>query len=438
MFTKSEGWWIALLTLVAGIEITSAAGRAVGAVSLEAKVTDTEAGSVFTTTPATGGTIISNSTTKDHTLPGNPSFTVTSTASGPTSYAYASVSDAIVSGVAKKTVAPTVIVKPGYPTGHTTAYADPTGAVTLQVDPSSINPNQGTQGVNMLFSFPDVTSNDVDHTISDNLGANLLGVSSPSQGIVRDSAGLTTAQQNGAFNVVYSVNASAFQNGTFLFTFSGTATFVPGGPGQGDTVTFGGGFSNPTTGFQSSPDTTNPNAIITTLTGLPSRTFQVESGSPFTLTVDATMSIGDENETINLSANPITRNLGVIGLFTTGAAPVDRPDFVVKAIPTIIPGDFNFDGSVNATDIPSMMRALANLSSFETTNNLTNQQLMTVGDVNHDGKVSNADLQSLIHNLIFGGGSATAVPEPGSALLLGFGLVAIVCGRRYTRTRSRG
>jgi hypothetical protein len=100
---------------------------------------------------------------------------------------------------------------------------------------------------------------------------------------------------------------------------------------------------------------------------------------------------------------------------------------------TVLPGDFNRDGHVDAADILPMEQALASLSGYQMAHNtLSTAQLLAIEDVNGDGQVNNADLQALLNDLNSGGGSAGSVPEPDSIALLSFGALAIAF-----RLRSR-
>ncbi|HTQ37586.1 MAG TPA: dockerin type I repeat-containing protein [Pirellulales bacterium] len=103
-------------------------------------------------------------------------------------------------------------------------------------------------------------------------------------------------------------------------------------------------------------------------------------------------------------------------------------------------GDFNFDHHVDAGDIIAMEQALANPAAYEATNDLTNNDLLEIGDLNGDGKVNNADLQYLISYLNFGEGSLSrAVPEPASLMLLGLAAPALaaVAHRRRKKLMSQ-
>ena len=117
-----------------------------------------------------------------------------------------------------------------------------------------------------------------------------------------------------------------------MFNFNGTATFAAGGSGQPDTVTFGGGFNIGSIVVDSKHDSNNPNAIVTTLSNLPAIPFEVVAGQDFDLTVDVAMSIGTDSNGDPIGQNftfgsLLTRPIGAMGLFTTGAAPVDRQNF---------------------------------------------------------------------------------------------------------------
>ena len=331
MSSNSEVSRIARLGLAAIIVATfGLSGRIWAAVTIESKVTDTEAGAAFTTTPATGGTITTTATSKDHKITGNPTFNVTTTASGATSYGYAAVSDAISGSIATKTVAPSVVVKPGFPVGKTTAYSDPIGPVTMQVHPSSGAPNQL---VNMQFFFPGAASADVDHSIDDSTGRSsqqLNSSASPSQGIVIDTGGLSTAQLNGLLDVAYHVNVQVSQASTGLDAtiFFGNILFTNG------TVSFTDNFtqSGSTVGFNESISGTDH---IFTITGLGSvaKAFQVQANSDFDVDMDVSMTVGNENGPDFTNGALLTRPTGVLGLFTAALAPIDRDNFSLTATP---------------------------------------------------------------------------------------------------------
>jgi hypothetical protein len=96
-----------------------------------------------------------------------------------------------------------------------------------------------------------------------------------------------------------------------------------------------------------------------------------------------------------------------------------------------LPGDFNRDGHVNAADIVAMEQALSNLPAYESAQGLNDSQLLGIADINGDGIVNNADIQSLVNLLKSGGGSAAAVPEPPSLVLMLLAIPAFLCLKRF-------
>ncbi|HEY2825980.1 MAG TPA: endo-1,4-beta-xylanase [Pirellulales bacterium] len=104
---------------------------------------------------------------------------------------------------------------------------------------------------------------------------------------------------------------------------------------------------------------------------------------------------------------------------------------------TPVLGDFNLDGHLTAADIAAAESALADLTTFRSTNRLTDDTYFdSIADVNGDGEVNNADLQSMIGRLIAGLGGSSSVPEPSSLALLGLGGFAL--GSLKRRRRQRG
>jgi hypothetical protein len=94
--------------------------------------------------------------------------------------------------------------------------------------------------------------------------------------------------------------------------------------------------------------------------------------------------------------------------------------------------DFNGDGAITVADLAPMLSAMNSPQTFMAANNLSSDDLLSMGDLNGDGKVTNADVQGLI-NMLASGGSASlsAVPEPPAVML---GAVAAVLGLAAVRT----
>jgi hypothetical protein len=101
-------------------------------------------------------------------------------------------------------------------------------------------------------------------------------------------------------------------------------------------------------------------------------------------------------------------------------------------------------------DVGALIGALADLSTYQApTGNgygatLTNADLQDIADVNSDTAVNNLDLQALIVATANGvalpgpgGGSLTAVPEPASVVLFGFGGVMLALRRVRRRPAKR-
>jgi hypothetical protein len=99
---------------------------------------------------------------------------------------------------------------------------------------------------------------------------------------------------------------------------------------------------------------------------------------------------------------------------------------ILKPIAQLLPGDLNRDNHVNAADISAMMLAMTNPTLYKSTYNVSDSQLQTLANVNNDGVVNNGDIQYLLKLLKTGGGSAAAVPEPSTGLLLILVLVRLI------------
>jgi fibronectin-binding autotransporter adhesin len=92
----------------------------------------------------------------------------------------------------------------------------------------------------------------------------------------------------------------------------------------------------------------------------------------------------------------------------------------------LLPGDFNRDHHVDASDIVPAIVSLTNPTVYEAQYGVNATDLSIIGDLNADGRFTNADMQSLLNLLLSGGGSTTPVPEPSAFVMsiLAFGVAA--------------
>jgi hypothetical protein len=103
-------------------------------------------------------------------------------------------------------------------------------------------------------------------------------------------------------------------------------------------------------------------------------------------------------------------------------------------------GDWDLNNTVNLSDIPAMLNALKDLNAYKSTNNLSTDDLLNVGDIDLSGVISNVDIQAeldLVSSLGFGSGAVASVPEPASLVLLGLGSLALIGSQLRRRRVSR-
>lgn len=104
--------------------------------------------------------------------------------------------------------------------------------------------------------------------------------------------------------------------------------------------------------------------------------------------------------------------------------------------PGFLPGDVNQDGHVDTADVVAMTTAFTDLSAYRAANpNLTDDNVLTIFDVNNDGMYNNGDMQGLLDKLLSGNGSVVGVPEPSTVVL---GLLGSLGLAVWTRKRALG
>jgi hypothetical protein len=96
------------------------------------------------------------------------------------------------------------------------------------------------------------------------------------------------------------------------------------------------------------------------------------------------------------------------------------------------PGDYNKDGHVNAADITALELALTNLSLYQSTYSVSNSDLAAINNLpnNPGSSLNNSKLATLEADLIAGDGTLSAVPEPGSFILLALGGLGLAAAKK--------
>jgi sugar lactone lactonase YvrE len=107
-------------------------------------------------------------------------------------------------------------------------------------------------------------------------------------------------------------------------------------------------------------------------------------------------------------------------------------------IPEPTRGDFNLDGNFTSADIAMMLKALTDLDSYKRAKEISEADLLVIGDYNNSNSVTNSDIQGLLNALSVTGGSLAAVPEPNAAILAGIALTAYVVAFRRQLPSIRG
>jgi hypothetical protein len=125
-------------------------------------------------------------------------------------------------------------------------------------------------------------------------------------------------------------------------------------------------------------------------------------------------------------------DIGPEGGFASNA-PADQQSNAILAIyHSIMQGDFNLDGKANAADIQVMLSAMTDLDVYQTAHNLSDTELLAIGDLDRSGVINNADLQSLLTLLASGNQSPQGVPEPAS-ILIAISAIAALLARQWQR-----
>jgi Dockerin type I domain len=113
-------------------------------------------------------------------------------------------------------------------------------------------------------------------------------------------------------------------------------------------------------------------------------------------------------------------------------------DLIAGFVAPLGKGDFNRDGVVNQLDVSEMLKALADLDTYQSVRHLSSDDLMTIADVNHDGTITNADIQAELIQIASGAGGIANVPEPLSSVLLMSGIFSMLGLAMMRNRRARG
>jgi hypothetical protein len=112
-------------------------------------------------------------------------------------------------------------------------------------------------------------------------------------------------------------------------------------------------------------------------------------------------------------------------------------DAGLATMPPALAGDINRDGHISIADVSSLLTALTDLHSYQTSQNLTNIELLQIADLDGDKHVTNSDIQLLL-GLVAQGGIPTSavaetVPEPSAATLLLLGNLTLLAKVGFVR-----
>jgi hypothetical protein len=227
------------------------------------------------------------------------------------------------------------------------------------------------------------------------------------------------------------------QASMYDITFSVQASVQQNNPGNPINYTFlNGGFTISSSGrvaaFGQPPQvgindpTGNLACQFTSMTSAP---VTLQTGVPFTVSMDFTMQLGSGSATHGAGfPTTLTNPIGSGGSFTMNfnLMPNQSGYTVAGILPPVSSGDLNRDGVMSTSDVDWMLGAVADPQTFRTNTELSQADLLTEADLDHDGKITNADLQTLL-TMLHTANPVSTVPEPPSfvlAVLALFGFTA--------------
>jgi len=125
-----------------------------------------------------------------------------------------------------------------------------------------------------------------------------------------------------------------------------------------------------------------------------------------------------------------TWTLSILDSDSTDNGRIAGFDLNIAVAPSLLKGDFNFDGEVLDSDISLFVSALTGdfaslVAQFPTR---TEADFTFIGDFNGDGEVLDSDITGFVAALLGGGGRVTAIPEPAALGLLA--PLALLASRR--------
>ena len=129
--------------------------------------------------------------------------------------------------------------------------------------------------------------------------------------------------------------------------------------------------------------------------------------------------VGPANPTWNFAYIVVPAGTTVHFDFELGAAGFSSETVTAALAVVFAPGDLNMDGVVNIFDLNLVSANWGGIGP--------------AGDVNGDGRVDIFDVNQISNNWSATGGSASAVPEPATLILILLGFLGVACLRRRRR-----